>query len=132
MARPVLHQRLSEGLRTGSTDQVRWTTLLLPQAKAGQTPTRLTLSNAAEAARWPPAQLIAHHTAGSCQLATYLEFGTLSGVAPEAAGSLLELARGSTPDRVGKSNGDGDRVEPLICRHLTNTPHDPATLCPIF
>jgi len=63
---------------------------------AGHPPTRLTLGNTAEAAWWTPAQLIAHHTSGGCNLqpGDLLGSGTLSGAEPEAAGSLLELTQG--------------------------------------
>jgi len=61
-----------------------------------QPPARLTLGNAAEAAYWTPAQLVAHHTSGGCNLhpGDLLGSGTLSGAAPDAAGSLLELTQG--------------------------------------
>jgi len=54
------------------------------------------MTNALEAAYWTPAQLIAHHTIGGCNLqpGDLLGSGTLSGAAPEAAGSLLELTNG--------------------------------------
>jgi len=62
----------------------------------GQPPQRLTSGNAAEAAYWTPAQLVAHHSVGGCNLQAgdLLGSGTLSGAAPEAAGSLLELTSG--------------------------------------
>jgi len=64
--------------------------------ETGQTPVRLSLGNAAEAAYWTPAQLVAHHTSGGCNLqpGDLLGSGTLSGAAPESAGSLLELTQG--------------------------------------
>jgi len=62
----------------------------------GQPPARLSLGNAAEAAWWTPAQLIAHHTSGGCNLqpGDLLGSGTLSGARADAAGSLLELTQG--------------------------------------
>ena len=62
---------------------------------AGQSPVRLSASRAAEAAYWTPAQLLTHHTSGGCNLqpGDLLGSGTLSGSAPEAAGSLLELTQ---------------------------------------
>jgi len=62
----------------------------------GQAPIRLSQSNSLEAAYWTPAQLIAHHSSGGCNLqpGDLLGSGTLSGAAPEAAGSLLELTQG--------------------------------------
>ncbi len=75
-------------------------------------------SNFADAAFWTAAQLVAHHTVNGCSLSNGDLFGsgTLSGAAPEQAGSLLELTQGGkTP--VVLSNGeqrtfieDGDTV----------------------
>ncbi|KAF1023245.1 MAG: hypothetical protein GAK30_00698 [Paracidovorax wautersii] len=64
--------------------------------EAGQPPTRLTRGNAADATYWSAAQLVAHHTVGGCNLQPGDLFGsgTLSGAAPDAAGSLLELTLG--------------------------------------
>jgi fumarylacetoacetase len=57
---------------------------------------RLTRGNSREAAYWTPAQLVAHHTAGGCNLQPGDLFGsgTLSGPGPGQAGSLLELTQG--------------------------------------
>ena len=57
---------------------------------------RLTRGNAREAAYWTPAQLVAHHTVGGCNLQPGDLFGsgTLSGPGPDQAGSLLELTQG--------------------------------------
>ncbi|RZL88493.1 MAG: fumarylacetoacetase [Variovorax sp.] len=64
--------------------------------EAGQAPVRLTRGNAREAAYWTPAQLVAHHTVGGCNLQPGDLFGsgTLSGPGPDQAGSLLELTQG--------------------------------------
>jgi fumarylacetoacetase len=45
---------------------------------------------------WTPAQLIAHHTCGGCNLepGDLLGSGTLSGETPQSAGSLLEITGG--------------------------------------
>ena len=63
---------------------------------AGQAPVRLSSARADEAAFWTPAQLLAHHTIGGCNLQPGDLFGsgTLSGAAADQAGSLLELTRG--------------------------------------
>ena len=63
--------------------------------EAGQPAVRLTRGNAREAAYWTPAQLVAHHTAGGCNLQPGDLFGsgTLSGPSPDQAGSLLELTQ---------------------------------------
>ena len=63
---------------------------------AGEAPVRLSQSRADEAAFWTPAQLVAHHTSGGCNLQPGDLFGsgTLSGPLPEQAGSLLELTKG--------------------------------------
>ncbi len=62
---------------------------------AGQNPVRLSHANAAEAAYWSPAQLLAHHSSNGCNLATGDLFGTgtLSGPGPGQGGSLMELSR---------------------------------------
>ncbi len=64
--------------------------------EAGEGPTRLSRSNAAQAAYWSAAQLVTHHTVGGCNLQSGDLFGsgTLSGVAAGEAGSLLELSQG--------------------------------------
>jgi fumarylacetoacetase len=64
--------------------------------EAGEAAVRLTRGNAAEAAYWTVAQLVAHHTVNGCNLrpGDLLGSGTLSGEAADAAGSLLELTLG--------------------------------------
>ncbi len=63
---------------------------------AGESGVRLSSGNACEAAYWTPAQLVAHHTVGGCNLQPGDLFGsgTLSGPEPGQAGSLLELTLG--------------------------------------
>lgn len=63
---------------------------------AGEAAVRLTHGNTTEAAYWTAAQLVAHHTVNGCNLqpGDLLGSGTLSGPAPEQAGSLLELTQG--------------------------------------
>lgn len=63
---------------------------------AGQPDARLSHGSAANAAYWTPAQLVAHHTIGGCNLQPGDLFGsgTLSGPQPDQAGSLLELTLG--------------------------------------
>ncbi|WP_310463681.1 fumarylacetoacetase [Sphaerotilus sp.] len=78
---------------------------------------RLSSSNFSEAAYWTATQLVAHHTAGGCNLQAgdLLGTGTLSGPAPDQAGSLLELSMGGkTPitlpngeQRTFLADGDG-------------------------
>jgi fumarylacetoacetase len=45
---------------------------------------------------WTPAQMVAHHTSGGCNLrpGDLLGSGTVSGPTPEARGCLLELTEG--------------------------------------
>ncbi len=64
--------------------------------EAGQAAVRLTRGNAREAAYWTPAQLLAHHSSGGCNLQPGDLFGsgTLSGPGPDQAGSMLELTQG--------------------------------------
>ena len=56
---------------------------------------RLSSGNARDA-YWTPAQMLAHHASGGCNLqpGDLIGSGTLSGAAPEAAGSLMELTQG--------------------------------------
>lgn len=62
----------------------------------GEPAVRLSQGNVREAAYWTLAQLLAHHTLGGCNLqpGDLLGTGTLSGPAPQQAGSLLELSTG--------------------------------------
>lgn len=64
--------------------------------EAGEGAVRLTRSNTTQAAYWTAAQLVTHHTVNGCNLQTgdLLGSGTLSGPAPDEAGSLLELTLG--------------------------------------
>jgi fumarylacetoacetase len=64
--------------------------------QAGKPGVRVSSANARQAAYWTPAQLIAHHTSGGCNLqpGDLLGSGTLSGPLPGQSGSLLELTRG--------------------------------------
>jgi fumarylacetoacetase len=64
--------------------------------ECGIAPVQLSTSRANEAAYWTPAQLIAHHTSNGCNLQTgdLLGSGTLSGMQPNEAGSLLEITQG--------------------------------------
>lgn len=81
----------------GALDIVLEAWLHTPRMRAaGEPPVRLTQGNAAQAAYWTAAQLIAHHTVNGCNLqpGDLLGSGTLSGPASEQAGSLLELTRG--------------------------------------
>ena len=71
--------------------------LLTPKMRAsGKAAQRVSLTNAANAAYWTPAQLVAHHTINGCNLQTGDLFGsgTLSGPTPQEAGSLMELSAG--------------------------------------
>ncbi|MBC7896005.1 MAG: fumarylacetoacetase [Cytophagaceae bacterium] len=67
--------------------------------EGGLAPVRLSASRATDL-YWTPAQLLAHHTMGGCNLrpGDLLGTGTISGSAPESRGCLLELAwRGTQP-----------------------------------
>ena len=81
----------------GALDIVLEAWLLTPRLRAANAgPVRLTRGNAAQAAYWTAAQLIAHHTVNGCNLqpGDLLGSGTLSGPSPDEAGSLLELTQG--------------------------------------
>ena len=85
--------------------------------KSGDAPVRLTRSNYAQA-YWTFAQLVTHHTINGCNLQSGDLFGTgtLSGVLPEEAGSMLELTQGGAVPLTlpnGQTRGfleDGDTV----------------------
>ena len=64
--------------------------------EAGLPAHRLTQSEFSEAAYWTIAQLITHHASNGCNLQAgdLLGTGTLSGLSPANAGSLLELSQG--------------------------------------
>lgn len=83
----------------------------------GLAPHRLSRSNFRDA-YWTLAQLVAHHTVNGCNLqpGDLLGTGTLSGPAPDQAGSLLELTHGGS-QRIALPGGetrafleDGDTV----------------------
>jgi 2-keto-4-pentenoate hydratase/2-oxohepta-3-ene-1,7-dioic acid hydratase in catechol pathway len=63
---------------------------------------------------WTPAQLIAHHTCGGCNLepGDLLGSGTLSGETPQSAGSLLEITGGGQ-----RPFADLSRCLPYFRRH---------------
>lgn len=64
-------------------------------ASAGLAPQRLSRSAMTDL-YWTPAQLVAHHASGGCDLrpGDLLGTGTISGSAPGQGGSLLELSQG--------------------------------------
>jgi fumarylacetoacetase len=63
--------------------------------KAKRPPLRLSRGNARDA-YWTAAQMLTHHASNGCSLrpGDLIGSGTLSGAAPEAAGSLMELTQG--------------------------------------
>ena len=84
---------------------------------ANQQPFQLSEVDAAEL-YWTPAQMVAHHTSGGCNLrpGDLLGTGTISGATREQGGCLLELTRGGAEEIV-LPNGerrcfleDGDEV----------------------
>jgi fumarylacetoacetase len=85
--------------------------------KAKRLPMRLSRGNARDA-YWTPAQMLAHHASGGCNLqpGDLIGSGTLSGAAPEAAGSLMELTQAgkvpiTLPDGETRTFlADGDEV----------------------
>jgi fumarylacetoacetase len=92
----------------------------------GHAPHRLSRSNFRDA-YWTLAQLVAHHTINGCNLqpGDLLGTGTLSGPAPEQAGSLLELTQNGT-HRITLPGGetrafleDGDTV--ILRAHCERT-----------
>ena len=77
---------------------------------AGNGPVRLTQGNSQQAAYWTPAQLLTHHTVNGCNLQAgdLLGSGTLSGFAPEQAGSMLEMTMGGK-NPITLPNGESRR-----------------------
>ncbi|MDB5958118.1 fumarylacetoacetase [Ramlibacter sp.] len=92
---PYLH---SENNRAHGAFDIQLETWLQTAAmrEEGAAAVRIATSSAAEAGFWTAAQLIAHHACGGCNLqpGDLLGSGTLSGPAPEQAGSMLELSAG--------------------------------------
>ena len=94
---PLPYLDAADNRERGGLDIVLEAWLLTPRLRtANESPVRLTRGNAAQAAYWTAAQLIAHHTVNGCNLqpGDLLGSGTLSGPAPDQAGSLLELTQG--------------------------------------
>ena len=82
--------------RSGALDLVLEVALLTAAMREkGLNPHRLSLSNARHL-YWTPAQLVAHHTCGGCNLrpGDILASGTISGPTDDAFGSLLEITNG--------------------------------------
>ena len=91
---PYLHDAADQAV--GALDiQLEATLITAAMRRQGLPPHRLSASAAAHL-YWTPAQLVAHHTSGGCNLGPgdLLGTGTISGPTPEAAGSLLELTQG--------------------------------------
>src|SRR6266850_5013773 len=65
------------------------------RTRRSDAPVRLSRGNYSSS-YWTPAQLIAHHSSNGCNLqpGDLLGSGTISGPAPDSAGSLLELTQG--------------------------------------
>ncbi len=86
-------------------------------APGGGRAQRLSASNATDL-YWTPAQFVAHHTSGGCNLnpGDLLGSGTVSGAGRDGCGSLLELTRGGS-EPIALAGGvsrrfleDGDEV----------------------
>jgi len=78
--------------------------------RAANLPARRLTQVAATALYWTPAQLVAHHASGGCDLhpGDLLGTGTISGVAADARGSLLEITTGgSQPIDLGNGETRG-------------------------
>lgn len=70
--------------------------LLTPAMRErGEPPHQMSLGTSRDL-YWTPAQLVAHHASGGCNLqpGDLLGTGTISGPAPDSFGSLLEMTRG--------------------------------------
>ncbi len=115
---PLPHLKSAQDQAMGAFDVNLEVSLLTAAMRSkGHPPQRLSRSNLASL-YWTPAQMIAHHTTGGCNLnpGDLLGTGTVSGRGPDARGCLLELTtrgrdRISLPD--GESRAfleDGDEV----------------------
>lgn len=104
---PLPHLKGAQDQALGAFDINLEVSLLTPAMRsAGHSPQRLSRSNMATL-YWTPAQMIAHHTSGGCNLnpGDLLGTGTVSGAAKEARGCLLEITmRGR--DRVQLPGGE--------------------------
>jgi fumarylacetoacetase len=113
---PYLHDEVDQTTGGLAVELAVW--LRTAQMRAHGHDRTLLLRSDSRHLYWTPAQMVAHHTSGGCDLQTgdLLGTGTISGPAPEELGSLLELTEdGRTP--VNLSNGevrryleDGDEV----------------------
>ncbi len=97
---PLPHLKSAQDQALGAFDVTleAWLTTRAMRAH-GTSPARLSRSHAA-ALYWTPAQLIAHHTSGGCNLnpGDLLGTGTVSGRTKDSRGCLLELTmRGREP-----------------------------------
>ncbi len=115
---PLPYLRDDDDRRAGAIDLTLEALLVSARMRAERVaPMRLSRSQLAEL-YWTPAQLIAHHTAGGCNLrpGDLLASGTVSGATRDARGSLLELTwRGAEPIRLPTGEErrfleDGDEV----------------------
>jgi fumarylacetoacetase len=115
---PLPHLRSAQDQALGAFDVALEVVLSTRAMRSrGQSPVRLSRSNLASL-YWTPAQLIAHHTSGGCNLnpGDLLGTGTVSGKERDSRGCLLELTlRGR--DRIALPDGesrafleDGDEV----------------------
>ncbi len=115
---PLPHLRSAQDQALGAFDVALEVSLSTRAMRShGRTPVRLSRSNVASL-YWTPAQMIAHHTSGGCNLnpGDLLGTGTVSGKDKDSRGCLLELTtRGK--DRIELPDGesrafleDGDEV----------------------
>lgn len=83
---------------TAGAFDIRIDTLLQTQAMRDQNlvPTRISTAQFARDAWWTPAQMLAHHTVGGCNMrpGDFVGSGTISGPVDGTQGSLLELTHG--------------------------------------
>lgn len=115
---PLPHLKSAADQALGAFDARLQASLLTRAMRSrGRPPQRLSASNVASL-YWTPAQMIAHHTSGGCNLnpGDLLGTGTVSGQAKDSRGCLLELTmrgrdRVELPDRESRTFlEDGDEV----------------------
>jgi fumarylacetoacetase len=115
---PLPHLKSAQDQALGGFDVQLEVSLVTRAMRAhGHAPARLSRSNVASL-YWTPAQMIAHHTSGGCNLnpGDLLGTGTVSGKEKDSRGCLLELTQRGR-DRIQLPGGetrafleDGDEV----------------------
>jgi fumarylacetoacetase len=115
---PLPHLRDADDQARGCFDIGLEALLLTPKMRAAELAPHVMCRSSTVMLYWTVAQMVAHHTSNGCDLRPGDLFGsgTVSGIAPDSAGCLLEMTRGGR-EPVTLPNGetrtyleDGDEV----------------------